>query len=272
MENTPGLIKGRHNHHYQEFKRRLEASGYQVDGQVYDLEQFGLPQTRKRAIVIAAREAPLLNLHHLWEGWNLCRSATTVKNAIGPLQHPEIGAGMPNRYDHIHEAPGFSKSGSVLELVQAIPHDGGSWASLMADEQGRNLVIPSARKRYLEGRASSYNDVYGRLWWDKPAVTIKRECSHVGNGRYTHPEQDRLLTVREMSILQGFPHGYQFSGDSKSNLYRQIGDAVPPIISYQLSALITWMKTGQRPSRPVEWVLPNSSLSEKFVSSINHRV
>jgi DNA (cytosine-5)-methyltransferase 1 len=101
-------------------------------------------------------------------------------------------------------------------------------------------------------------------------VTIKRECAHVGNGRYGHPEQTRLLTVREMALLQGFPATYQFPSASLANRYRHIGDAVPPLISYQLSALVSWMKTGVRPT-PADWILPGCSLRIDDVSSSTAR-
>jgi DNA (cytosine-5)-methyltransferase 1 len=96
-------------------------------------------------------------------------------------------------------------------------------------------------------RIGSYPDVYGRMAWDKPAPTIKRECSHVGNGRYVHPEEDRLCSVREMAILQGFPNDFIFDDAAISNMYRHIGDAVPPLISYQIAHLCHWMLTGVQP-------------------------
>ena len=130
-----------------------------------------------------------------------------------------------------------------------LPHNGGSWVDLKDHPEAGEVLTP-AMKRYVEQRKfGSHPDVYGRLWWDKPAVTIKRECAHVGNGRYSHPAQDRLLTVREMSILQGFPRSYQFVSSSLSNMYRHIGDAVPPLISYQLAATANWMLGGARPER-----------------------
>ncbi len=115
--------------------------------------------------------------------------------------------------------------------------------------------------RVARGALGSHPDIYGRLWWDRPAVTIKRECGHIGNGRYAHPEQDRLCTVREMSILQGFPRDYRFAGGSLSNLYRHIGDAVPPLISYQLAALAQWILSGRKPG-PDELLLPGCHLTE----------
>jgi DNA (cytosine-5)-methyltransferase 1 len=117
------------------------------------------------------------------------------------------------------------------------------------------------RARLALNDLGSHPDVYGRMAWDRPAPTIKRECAHVGNGRYAHPEQHRLLTVREMSLLQGFPADYRFASESLANRYRHVGDAVPPLISYQLSALVAWMKTGRRPA-PREWALPGTSLND----------
>ena len=100
------------------------------------------------------------------------------------------------------------------------------------------------------------------MWWDRPAPTIKRECAHIGNGRYSHPEQDRQLTVRETAILQGFPRDYVFRASGLSNMYRHIGDAVPPLISHQLAALCEWMLTGERPDLE-SVLLPGTHLTPK---------
>src|SRR3546814_17455495 len=113
-------------------------------------------------------------------------------------------------------------------------------------------------RRWVAGDLGSHPDVYGRMRWDAPAPTIKRECAHVGNGRYAHPVEDRLLTVREMASIQGFPFDYAFPSRSIANRYRHIGDAVQPIVSYQLSALVAWLKTGDRQATEA-WILPNRS-------------
>ena len=102
------------------------------------------------------------------------------------------------------------------------------------------------------------------MWWDRPAPTIKRECGHIGNGRYAHPEQDRLCTVREMALLQGFPSDYELVAPSLANRYRHVGDAVPPLIAYQLAALVSWILGAERPS-PDELVLAGCSLSPEDI-------
>ena len=103
-------------------------------------------------------------------------------------------------------------------------------------------------KRLVKAKKlGSHPDVYGRMAWDRPAPTIKRECAHTGNGRYAHPVEGRLCSLREIAMLQGFPTDFIFDGDSLSNSYRHLGDAVPPLISYQLAAVCAWMLTGVRP-------------------------
>jgi DNA (cytosine-5)-methyltransferase 1 len=139
-----------------------------------------------------------------------------------------------------------------------VPHDGGSWADLIRCHDSSVLLTPAMSRRAAIGDLGSHPDIYGRLHWDKPAVTVKRECGHIGNGRYAHPEQDRLCSVREMSILQGFPRDYRLVG-SLANMYRHVGDAVPPLISYQLAGLSRWILTGERPA-PEELILPGCHL------------
>lgn len=131
--------------------------------------------------------------------------------------------------------------------IRAIPRVGGSWLDLARNEETRNLLTGAMLRNWNTGKLGSYPDVYGRMAWDRPAPTIKRECAHCGNGRYTHPEEDRLCTVREMATLQGFPQSFRFGTSALSNLYRHIGDAVPPLISYQLAWVCQWMLTGKKP-------------------------
>jgi DNA (cytosine-5)-methyltransferase 1 len=258
LENARELISGNHAHHYNDFVHRLELLGYSVHGGVHFLTKFGLPQIRERALVIASRVGPVQTLDDLWEGWTVRAGATTVRHAIGAMRSRPVAAGETCPADAMHEAPGFAAE-LVRRRMEAIPADGGSWTDLVDHPQADELLIGSMKGRLARNDLGSHPDVYGRLSWDRPCVTIKRECSHVGNGRYGHPEQTRLLTVREMALLQGFPNTFDFRASSLTNRYRHIGDAVPPLISYQLSALVQWMKTGARPT-PAEWILPGGSL------------
>jgi len=257
IENARELVTGRFAGHLRSLRDRLADLGYQVSAATHFLTEFGLPQRRERAIVIAVREPlPFRGLADLWRGWRVDPKATHVRRAIWDL--PPVAAGQPHPADPLHVAPVF-RSDRTRQRLSAMPHDGGSWADLRASSDTRQLLTAGMASRAASGDLGSHPDVYGRLWWDRPAVTIKRECSHVGNGRYAHPEQDRLCTVREMSLLQGFPRDYQFAG-TLANMYRHIGDAVPPLISYQLAALCRWILTGRRPAGE-ELLLPGSQLT-----------
>ena len=238
MENARELIRGNFTHHYEWFQEYLVNHGYNVFGKTYMLSRFGLPQIRERAIVIAARKhLPLHTLDRLWNGWEAADDALTVKRTFEMISPDSDGFDL---------YPDFS-SDTVRRRIAAIPKDGGSWMDLLVREDAEALLTDAMKRLVARRRFGSYPDVYGRMSWDKPAPTIKRECSHVGNGRYVHPEKNRLCSVREMAALQGFPNDFVLNGAAVSNMYRHIGDAVPPLISYQLAHLAHWILTGEQP-------------------------
>ncbi len=243
MENVGELLEGNFRHHFDFLSSYLSNIGYKCVADVHNLRQFGLPQRRRRACVVGvSRNLTPHSLMDLWGPYSVCENATTVRRAIGHL--PPLEAGQQSDSDPFHASPGLSETS--LERLRRIPGNGGSWPDLLKSPDGERYLIPSMRFYSDQGKVGPYRDVYGRLAWDQPAVTIKRECSHVGNGRYSHPEQHRLCSVRELALLQGFPANYEFAG-SLSNMYRHIGDAVPPLISYQLAHICNWILAGRKP-------------------------
>jgi DNA (cytosine-5)-methyltransferase 1 len=234
MENVKELLSGNQRHHFINLRKYLEDIGYSIWAEVRDLSEYGVPQRRVRALIIAFRDDVAIGLPRA------LTKPRTVRDAIGHL--PQVSAGEQHPSDPMHVSPRLTPP--VLDRIKAIPKDGGSWADVMNDPrltpaEKRYLLIP----RMLRARPGSFPDVYGRLWWDRPAVTITRECGHVGNGRYVHPEQDRLLTVREMALLQGFPPDYVFEGPLSAK-YNQIGDAVPPIVAECVAQHIAAVESG----------------------------
>ncbi|MBX6763925.1 MAG: DNA cytosine methyltransferase [Rubrobacteraceae bacterium] len=257
MENARELINGNFSYHYERLRKELRQLGYKVHGSIHLLDRVGLPQKRERALVIAARaDIPLRTLEDLWRGYRVSANATTVRRAIGHL--PPVEAGEAHPSDPMHVCPKLARD-TTRRRLELLPKNGGSWVDLVDHPEAVNVLTPAMKRYVAEGKFGSHPDVYGRLWWDRPAVTIKRECAHVGNGRYSHPEQNRLLTVREMAILQGFPENYVFKESSLANMYRHIGDAVPPLISYQLAWLASWMLSGRKP-RIEDVILPGTHL------------
>ena len=135
---------------------------------------------------------------------------------------------------------------------------------LLQREDADELLTDAMKRIVARKRFGSYPDVYGRMAWDKPAPTIKRECAHVGNGRYGHPEEDRLCSVREMAALQGFPNDFVLNGAAVSNMYRHIGDAVPPLVSHQLAHLSYWILTDDQP-QVKDILLPGTNLRRRDI-------
>lgn len=254
MENARELITGNHPQHWRGLKARLEGLGYEVREDVHFLSDFGLPQVRERALIMASRVGPARTLEDLWKGWEVAPEAVTVRTAFARLA--EWQASNPADPDGA-AFPGMGEE--VAARLAATPLDGGSWVDVARDPKTRHLCTPECLKRWESRDLGSHPDVYGRMWWDRPAPTIKRECAHVGNGRYAHPEADRLLTVREMATLQGFPFHYRFPSRAVANRYRVIGDAVPPVIAWQIRACVDWMRSGRKPD-PAEWGMPDTSM------------
>ncbi|SDJ88717.1 DNA (cytosine-5)-methyltransferase 1 [Actinopolyspora mzabensis] len=245
MENARELAMGRQRHHLNALIADLHAAGYETHAATHFLNNFGLPQIRERALVVAVRKPlQIKTLEDLWRNYCVVPKALTVRNAISHL--PWLEAGEQDDNDPAHTAPSF-RSELTFRRMKAIPQDGGSWADLVGNPTTEKLLNPAHRRIINLGKVGSHPDVYGRMWWDEPARTIKRECAHVGNGRYSHPQQDRLCSLREMATLQGFPQGYRFQEQSLANAYRHVGDAVPPLISYQLAWLAAWILGEKRP-------------------------
>jgi DNA (cytosine-5)-methyltransferase 1 len=259
MENARELLMGRFARHFAALRAVLEDElGYRVVAETHLLSDFGLPQRRERALVVAVRAGlPPLGLDDLWAGLAVKPEATTVRRAIGHL--PEVPAGVAHESDPMHVSPRILSDANQRRLA-ATPPDGGSWVDLIGHPDAGELLTPSMKHRAATGDLGSHPDVYGRLAWDRPAATIKRECGHIGNGRYAHPVQDRLCTVRELALLQGFPDDYVFVSPSLTNRYRHVGDAVPPLVAHQVAALVDWILGADRPA-PEDMVLAGCSLT-----------
>jgi DNA (cytosine-5)-methyltransferase 1 len=257
MENARELLSGNFKSHFDGMKKHLENNGYSVYASSHMLTRFGLPQIRERAVVIAVKKSlPLFSLDDLWSGMEIDPQSITVRNALSSIRSD---ASLQNEYPH------FSTD-AVADRLAAIPADGGSWTDLIRHSDAEKLLTPAMKRRVKSNRLGSHPDVYGRMWWSKPSPTIKRECSHIGNGRYAHPSLNRLCSVREMATLQGFPNHFEFTGSAQSNNYRHIGDAVPPLISYQLAWVCEWILSGVKPT-PDQWILPDTHLKAENIIS-----
>lgn len=260
VENAREMLRGNFAYHGKNLIKNVHDIGYTVDSGIHLLTRFGLPQVRERAIIVGTNldaSSADLSLSLAWGDHTPCKSSLTVRNAIS--QFPALSQGETCKYDKCHSVP--SMSDRTLQRLKRIPVDGGSWIDLLNSEDGFSYLIPSMIKTLEANRIGSYPDIYGRMWWDKPAPTIKRECSSPGNGRYCHPDQERMCSVRELSYLQGFPHDYSFEADSLSNMYRHIGDSVPPMISYQYAEVFARIVSCRKKSHE-DLIMPKTFASK----------
>lgn len=209
MENVAALERHRV---FQDFVSRLDTIGYSTWHAVVDCADYGVPQNRKRLVLLASLHGPLELGAPTHEGrWR------TVCDAIGGLD--AISAGGQSRLDPLHTASRLSPLN--LRRIRA-SKPGGSWSDWPS-----HLIAECHRSD--TGR--TYPSVYGRMEWMKPAPTMTTQCHGYGSGRFGHPEQDRAISLREAAILQGFPRNYRFvrPGDpiQFSIVGRLIGNAVP---------------------------------------------
>lgn len=210
MENVPQL---RTHAIYLNFVKMLKGSGYYVDYGVVSCAQYGLPQLRKRLVLIASKLGPISIINPSVAPSNY----RTVRDAIGHL--PKLHAGEKDPIDALHAAASLS-SVNLKRIICSRP--GGTWR-----DWPESLRAPC----HAKSSGSTYSSVYGRMEWDKPSPTMTTQSYGYGNGRFGHPDQARALSLREVAILQSFPDDYEFfkPGTEMSTraICTMIGNAVP---------------------------------------------
>lgn len=225
MENVPELIK-RGRSVFERFRDVLRRADYQVACDVVNCCDYGVPQSRRRLVLLASRLGPLA----IPPG-NYRRPSRrkTVRQAIGLL--PPLKSGEYDPDDSLHVASRLSDLN--LRRIRATPRDGGC-----RRDWPEELVLDCHRRKSGE----RYHSIYGRMWWDRPAPTMTTLCTGIGNGRFGHPEQDRSISLREAAILQSFPKGYEFWPVrdilNRKAVGRMIGNAVPPALAKALGKAI----------------------------------
>jgi DNA (cytosine-5)-methyltransferase 1 len=212
MENVPGLQR---QAPFQQFLKTLKKCGFHVTYGVLNAADYGVPQQRRRLVLLASIHGPVTlpaPTHQGKEHW------TTVRAAISHL--PKLQHGRTSADDAIHRASSLSPLN--LKRVRA-SKPGGTWRDWPTE-----LVATCHTKE--SGKNST--GVYGRMVWDAPAPTMTTQCNGFGNGRFGHPEQNRAISLREAAIFQSFPHDYIFAEKDKpvaaKTVARLIGNAVPP--------------------------------------------
>lgn len=216
MENVPGLVN------YTLFKKvlvELERLGYDPKVETVKIQNYGVPQRRKRLVVVGSLLGELDVAKPTGE-------KLTVRDVIGHLE------ATSKTNDHVHRIVKVHTP-QVMERIRATPKNGGSRAD-----------VPEFALKCHKDEKIGFRDVYGRMRWNDYSPTITGGCLNPSKGRFLHPEKNRAITAREAALLQTFPPDYKFPTDiTKTAIALMIGNALPPKFSHiQSMNVLTHLK------------------------------
>lgn len=250
MENVPGLEQKGHKL-FDEFVRRIEAAGYTPDWEVLQVANFGIPQSRRRLVLLAGRgfKVPLPPATHSRTGtgglhkWNSVRSV--IENMPKPLTMSEMKAATGTHEHRWHVVRDLSTQ-NQQRLKHAAP--GKPWKK-----------IPKRfRPVCHQDKGAGFSNVYGRMKWDDVSPTITAGCTTLSKGRFGHPDQDRTLSAREAALLQTFPADYVFSSPYMEYVCAMIGNALPcdfaEVLARSCATAIREHAAKQKPKQKGKWV------------------
>lgn len=214
VENVPGIqnfpIAESPLASFCDLLKRLEYR--EPSFKVVEALRYGVPQKRKRLILIVGRQRDLEFPAYTYKNGN--DNLPTVGDWIGDL--PPLMAGETSPDDPEHCAAKLSELN--LRRIRATP------------EGGNRRDWPEELWLNCHKIHDGHTDVYGRLSFDRPASALTTRCISYSNGRFGHPVQDRAISIREAANLQTFPRNYRFYGNLGSKA-KQIGNAVPPLMA-----------------------------------------
>jgi DNA (cytosine-5)-methyltransferase 1 len=223
VENVPGLNTAYGREIYEQFTDRLQGVGFGcIAAEMLDAKDFGVPQVRRRFILLAARKG------------EICLPTpntgvpATVRRALANM--PDVVFADEDRKPLLPNHVARRPQAKHIAILRQVPKDGGS----RSDVSDRSVLL----KCHQDHPSYVHRDVFGRMSWDAPAPTLTARCTDVYCGRFGHPTEDRGLSVREAASLQSFGRRYRFYGDSLFHLAAQVGNAVPVRLARRLGEQI----------------------------------
>lgn len=217
MENVPEL---KNKTVFADFVGSLEKLNYHVDSKIVYCPEYGVPQSRKRLVLLASCFGEIKLIPPLYDAAHY----PTVRQAIGNL--PQLESGGQDAADLLHRTCRLSRI-NLKRIRQSTP--GGTWR-----DWDKKLRL----KCHKRESGKTYPSVYGRMSWDEPSPTITTQFYGYGNGRFGHPEQDRALSLREGAILQSFPPDYIFVDEKHPSNRREIGIHIGNAVPVELGRAI----------------------------------
>lgn len=240
FENVQGLQSMNDGNLLNEIISIIKDSGYYIDVYLLDASKLGVPQKRKRLIILGSlgSEIDLKNeIIEYCEHFNISGSVT-LQDAISDLNYLESGEGEVEDNYRLNPNTSYQlerrKKSKLLYNHKAPIHDKNVIKRMSEIKQGQNFRSLSEYKKIKSVHSGSY----GRLEWDKPAYTITTRFDTPSAGRVIHPSINRALTAREAARIQSFDDDFKFVGN-KTSIGKQIGNAVPPLVSYAIAKIIS---------------------------------
>lgn len=231
MENVPNLLTAENGYFRKEIAELFNGMGYNLTSGVLNAADYGVPQNRRRAVIIGKRDgdAPELPIK--------AEKRVTIWDAIGDLAYLESGEGQEEQQYAENPISDYAKNlrgdMKVLHNHVATKH------SKIALER-LALIPPNCGKEVLPDEhltKSIYSGTWSRMIKDDISVTITTRFDTPSSGRFTHPYLNRAITVREAARIQSFPDSFIFTG-TKSSQMKQVGNAVPPRLANAIATVI----------------------------------
>ena len=212
VENVPTVIHGSSNV-VERTVAALLSIGYDVSSGIEHLTDFGVPQRRRRHILLAIKSAPSGTASKILHRSRIQKTPRTVRWAIQDLVGTPLAPGLPNI-----DSPSKLSEENTRRLKWLLHND--------------EYVLPNTeRPPCHRDKPHSYKSVYGRMRWDEPSQTITTGFGSMGQGCYVHPDGERLITPHEAARIQTFPDFFEFSTvPRRTSWSRAIGNAVPPMV------------------------------------------
>lgn len=244
MENVKGIATMQGGKIFEEIQKTFQDSKalggkpYHMFHRVINAADFGVPQRRERMIIIGT----LIDNADIVTLWKKTREdilkeiptyfdAVTVRDAIGNLPMTTSNGIIQNPVPETEYEKYLSCDTKTITNHTRSQHSKVAIERMKQIKNGENYTALN------EQINSVHSGSYGRLCWDEQASTITTRFDTPAGGRFIHPDEDRTLTPREAARIQSFPDSYIFYGDKRS-ISRQIGNAVPPKVSYFLARLV----------------------------------
>lgn len=220
MENVGGLLTKHGKPFLRELSLRTSRLQYVIHVATLDAVDFGVPQIRRRAFIIGEHTP---NFHSRFAVPKPTQATPrTVRDAIADLPSPpEDGTCHPLIPNHYREA---RLAAINRERIRLVPPGGGR----------EHLPGYLQLACHVNNPTHRHKDVYGRLSWDEPSVTLTAGFDSFTRGRFAHPVEHRSLTIREGARIQTFPDSFVFHGNREEGA-RQVGNAVPPLLARHLA-------------------------------------